>query len=579
MSKITEEEQINSNARAQSAQLQSIKTQEFIATTIAAALIVIFALLGVIFFDLSRLRKKRQELKLAKEEAEKMAEAKQEFLSTMSHEIRTPLTAIIGFTDQLADTTNEIKRSEYLEIIRNSSDHLLSVVNDILEYARLESGTVEIEPVVFSPAREAETVVALFAAQAKQKNLALNYHSKLTAGMQFIGDAFRYKQILINLVANAVKFTGSGTVEVSLSSQMIDGQNYLKTSVIDSGIGIPNDRMRLIFDRFEQADMTTTRRYGGTGLGLSIVQKLVHLLGGYINIDSKLGEGSTFTFTIPFETAETTHEPPNRISIESSAPDLGKLHVLLVDDEPYNLRLMRTILENNGARVQTAESAVNGMDAFYQHNLDLAIIDIQMPEINGLEMAKTIRKLDSDQANIPLMASTAALTKDDISAIKSAGYDDWIEKPFKPNNLIQKVISLVADTPSQNPASDSKQLDSLNIDDLIKISQGNIDFVVNMLQLYLSSTEDNFNQLKAFIGENDLTNIELVAHKMIAPTRHLGLNYFTNSLKRLEKTAREEDSIHSIKRQFDEITLMWQRIEPLVKMKLAELQTASTPIQ
>lgn len=572
---ISAAEQIVSDNRANAAKALTIKTQNIITSTIGFSMLFVCLLLGIIFFDLSRLKKNRKELKKAKEEAEKSAQAKQEFLATMSHEIRTPLTAIIGFTEQLDREITLEKRSQFIQIIRNSSEYLLNIVNDILDFARLESDTIKTDSIIFRPDDVVNEVIGLFDAQAVNAGLELSAESHLEYE-SLRGDAFRYKQIVINLVSNALKFTKEGSIIVKLQLIKEGSGTTLSTIVRDTGIGIASDRIEHIFDRFEQADKSTTRHFGGTGLGLSIVKKLVDLLGGEININSELVSGTTFEVLIPFEQV-SEKDPISTTNIARTGLNFNGKKVLVVDDEKYNLELNRVILEQAGFEVTLIEDSTQGLNMIKNTPYDLAILDIHMPGLSGLEMAQQIRNWDSPRHLLPLIASTATTLTDSIESIRKAGFNSWISKPFTQEELIAAVSQILVETTAEQE-SHGEQLDSLNIDELLEISQGNIDFVLNMLKLYLSSTEDNFHQLDQAMTANNRKEIEHVAHKMVSPTRHLNLTYFTNTLKKIELLAQEEKDFDMIQDQHQKALKMWGRITPFIKMKIEELEKSAVSV-
>ena len=559
---IESQEQIISDQRAQRAAELTAQTREIMSRTIIISLVTICFLLGVIFVDFSRLKKKRAQLKIAKEEAERLARIKQDFLATMSHEIRTPLTAIVGFTEQLKTVKEQEKIDEYTEIIRKSSHHLLNLVNDILDYARLEAGSVKSHSVAFHPQQEIEEVMGLFQAQAKEKNILLVNQSNVN-DLVLMGDSFRYKQILINLVSNGLKFTESGAVTVKAQYQ----NAQLVTSITDTGVGIPKSHVARIFKEFEQADTSTTRNYGGTGLGLTIVNKLIELLEGTIEVESEPEVGTTFTISLPFE--ESNKEVVITPVMDIETVDLSGLKICIVDDEPFNLELQRTILEQHQAEVTMVQDPELTFEIMAHQEFDMIILDLHMPKVSGFELAQKIRL--NENSSVRLLASTASTTPEDFQGIEEAGFDDWITKPFTTEELVTKISNLVN---PKGPGSSPKlrSFDSLEIDGLINLSQGNMGFVVNMLKLYLDGTEDNFRHLATALELADLEGIRLTAHKMVAPSRHFNLKYFTTALKQIETEAANSGNLDKIKSSFEEAKQMWLRIRPVLKMKIEEAE-------
>ncbi len=385
--------------------------------------------------------KSKSEAELATRIAEKSNKAKSDFLANMSHEIRTPMNAIIGLTHILLTTTLDEKQKKCLQVLQTSADGLMLLINDLLDIDKIEAEAVELEAGPFNMTALLERVISVMSVVAQEKGILLNVHYEAGLYKTFIGDAGRIRQILLNLVGNAVKFTDKGSVSVFLANGgKGNGKKAITISVTDTGIGIAADKLDQVFEKFCQADSSITRRYGGTGLGLAISKCLAEQMGGSITVTSTVGIGSTFVLhlTLPVQASESSSSPheENIIYLDKGA-NTRSLPILLVEDYEPNILVATNLLENFGYRYDIAHNGQEALDRFSSDTYSIILMDVQMPFMDGLETTSRIRA--SEQANtaarIPIIAMTAHALKGDRERCLHAGMDDYITKPFNPHQL------------------------------------------------------------------------------------------------------------------------------------------------
>lgn len=390
---------------------------------------------------------KQDELQRAKEEAEAATRAKSEFLANMSHEVRTPVNAITNLTQLMLETELTAKQQDYLTKLKNSSGTLLGIVNDILDYSKIEARHLELEQIPLELDEVLNKVVDLFQAPLEAKRLVLIREIAPDVPRQLLGDPLRLGQVLNNLVGNAVKFTEQGEIRITVATvRQTADQVVLRFNVRDSGIGLSQEQAERLFQPFVQADGTIMRRFGGTGLGLSIAKSLVELMGGTITLTSAVNQGSVFSFTIPFGFSATVSTPSVTEAHAGTVYDIAKpIHgarILLVDDNDINRFVAREFLEKAGLQVTCASHGGEALQLLQQTDFDAVLMDMQMPEMDGIQATSQIRRLPGG-SRIPIIAMTAAATEGDREFCLESGMDEHIAKPIVPQVMLEKLVPLV----------------------------------------------------------------------------------------------------------------------------------------
>jgi CheY-like chemotaxis protein len=371
--------------------------------------------------------------------AEAASQARMEFLAIMSHEIRTPLNGVIGFNGLLLDGELNEEKRPYAELARQSGESLLHLLNDFLDFSKIEAGHLELELTDFDLDEEISLVLSLVRENAHQKQLMLT--RRFQGPRRLRGDAARLRQVLLNLVSNAVKFTERGEIAVSCEEIRRDTRSSrLRLEVSDTGIGIHPAMREKLFQPFVQADASTTRRFGGTGLGLAICKRLVEAMGGSIALASTPGRGSTFSIELPFERRE--HPEQLALPVAARPAELGKCHrVLVVEDNPVSQQLAAAMLKRMGCRTDVVGNGEEAVEAWRRLPYDLILMDCDMPVMDGLTATRRIRALETPGQRIPIIAITASVLAGDSERCREAGMDDFLAKPVRHQELNQKVLS------------------------------------------------------------------------------------------------------------------------------------------
>ena len=499
---------------------------------------------GAISHDITERKRAEEELKQAMAAAEAANVAKSQFLANMSHELRTPMNAILGMIDVALPKAADPTVQDCLQTAKGSADLLLTLLNDLLDSAKIESGKLELESVPFSLRRMLDQITRVLSVRASEKGLCFYCRMPEETPDAVIGDRTRLQQVLLNLAGNAIKFTERGDVEIGVHSLSQDGEACLEFAVRDTGIGIPPSGQAHLFQPFAQADASMARRFGGTGLGLSISKSLVEMMGGRIWVESELGKGSTFSFTVRLPLAkELPSDFGARVAIPATA--CVQLRILLVEDNPANQKLANYILQDRGHVVEIAGDGQEAICLTEKNRYDVILMDVQMPGMNGLEATAVIRKRKDDGRRVPIIAMTAHAMKGDREQCLAAGMDGYLSKPVNAQEMIALVESLAcgAATVTQvaavipDPSETSPQATAVvfNPEEAITRCFNSEDMVREMIQCFFDEVDNLFLQMCRALEKGDLVEVGRLGHRMKGTVVYLGAQPAKEAALRVER--------------------------------------------
>ncbi len=499
-----------------------------------------------IHLDISDRKQLERELTEAKDKAEMSSQAKELFLANMSHEIRTPMNAILGMGRLLTRTDLSQKQSTYLDAMISSAEYLLVVINDILDFSRIESGKISLETIGFRPSALLSHVNYVSSIKAEEKGLSLEVSIDPKIPAVVLGDPYRLNQVLINLVGNAVKFTERGTVKVDIQVlELKSDTTRLRFRVEDTGVGIAQDRQEAVFQSFEQENAAVARIHGGAGLGLAISRHLVKLMGGELNLSSKIGIGTNVWFDLPFPVGSAEDAPEREERHDEATVALPDCNILIAEDNPMNQVLVETILENAGARFVTVATGTSAIEKMKEGSFDLVLMDMRMPDMDGLRATELIR--DELQSSVPIIALTANAIAGDKERCLAAGMNDYISKPFTEGELTAKIRQWVSGNQCRQV---TEQIDahahSYSIKRLETIGRGNREFVARMLRLFCEFGSTTVNEIEAAAKSGDIHTVSELAHRLKPSIDNLDLSAFKDVIRELEALNPENFDAESV---------------------------------
>ena len=506
---------------------------------ILGAVLLMIAIFTIVRFVRSN-KRYNAAMQQAREEAENLAGSRERFLANMSHEIRTPMNVISGFTNQLLKGDLSPAQREQLGMIKNSADHLVHILNDVLDFSKLEAGKLSLNKKAFRLHELLNEIVFLFRPSAEEKGLELKTVIPPEVPEIVKGDPVRLRQILVNLIGNAIKFTSEGHVHLICSTEAGHNKNdktQLTFTVEDTGMGIPGKDLEKIFEEFEQSDSTQKQHAPGTGLGLAITKMLTDLFGGSVDISSKEGEGTSISVNLPFENAAASDLEP--IAVEETGYRLPEnLNILVVDDEEYNRRLLSVMLHDHNIQLIEAASAEEALQLLHQLKVDIVLSDIRLPGMNGMELTAEIRKMkEKEKSAVPVIALTASVTEKDRKNFRDAGMDGFLPKPVPEADLIKMIAKHVKTEEKRSTPKREKQQKEQPVYDLAPLKRLSTDsngFYREMIELFIKNGRNGFRELELLIDKKDWEKVKEQAHKIVSPARHLKASRLIAYLKAIE---------------------------------------------
>lgn len=481
----------------------------------------------------------------------RLQKAKEQFLANMSHEIRTPINGIVGMANLLGQNTTPEERETYLSAIKHSAENLTVIINDILDLAAIESGKLRFEKIAFNLKDVLPSLISTFTYQAREKRITVEYQIDEKLNKILLGDPVRLNQILINLISNAVKFTHTGSIKINCSAKKEQkGICWVQIEVIDTGVGIPSEKLATIFESFSQADASVTRKYGGTGLGLTIVKQLVELQKGNISVKSREHSGSVFTVHIPYKVGKASDRsissPKNAKALKNA--NASQLFVLLVEDNDINRLYAKSILKNWNCFTETAENGLVAIEKVKNQEYDVVLMDIQMPVMDGYETTKAIRMMDTPQRNVPILALTANATKADVERCMAAGMNDYLPKPFTPDDLYRKLFKELRITPKERAKKKQASPESklYNLDYLRSVSGNNEEFIREMVLTFTQTIPPVLDEMKAALQKKDWEILARMAHQIKPSFILMGLNSLRSNILFIEENSKYQTKLEDL---------------------------------
>src|ERR1700761_6659046 len=518
--------------------------------------------------DITDRIKMEKELRLTKQLTDEIAKAKESFLAHMSHEIRTPMNGVLGIASLLNKTKLDEQQRNYLQLIQDSANNLLVIVNDILDLEKIVAGKLQLERIPFKIVDKIATTIQSFIYRAEEKELGLVFQNSIPADMVVEGDPYRLSQVLNNILSNALKFTDEGHINIAtgIIARNEDGV-VIEVVVQDTGIGISKERLRTIFEPFEQADATISRKYGGTGLGLAISKNMIEMQHGQLLVSSEEGKGSAFTIRVPYHLSIVTMQE-NEVSQEIDYKSLGHRKVLVAEDVELNQYLARHILESWDFEVVIVGNGREAVETLETTGFDCILMDVQMPEMDGIEATQHIRRLaDPVKAGIPIIALTANALKGDSEKYIAAGMTDYLANPFDEARLFRVISRNLPplEEPVGSPAAGAaavisssenslKNTSNMTVENsrlydlsmVQSVSGGDEGFIRKMVALFIETVPQNVQDLKNALQAENWELVGKTAHKLKSTIDSMGIKSIRQEIRTVEANARQKEGLEEV---------------------------------
>ncbi len=550
--------------------MQSIETEEVVETEMGSRnlLVIKFPLIddennlfGIcgIATDITERVQSRRDLETALKNTESAKQLQEQFLANMSHEIRTPLNGIQGMTSLLLETSLSIDQKEYTTMIKRSLTNLTSILNDVLDYSNIQAGKITFEKVEFQLIETLTIIKNQFIHHTQSKGLGFELLIDEKVPKSLIGDPYRLKQIMINLVGNAIKFTKAGSITIQATPKSLSTQEaMILFTVTDTGIGISEDKLATIFERFAQANLEISKRYGGAGLGLTISRSLVELQGGEISVTSKSGQGAAFSFYIPYQLKEISKNVSTQNNFEVTLKDKK---ILVVEDNEINQKLIEHVLQNVGVKVDMASHGKEAI-VFLEKDLkyDLIILDLQMPVMDGFETAIYIR--ENLKLTVPIIAMTATALKGDQEKCKEVGINDFMLKPFEFSDFYKRVIRLLNGETGEINIKPSSKTSTTKLFDLSLLEElDDNESLLDVLSLFLDNTPSEVKNLPVLFEQQNWVALHKITHKIKGAIAILQAKELAELLSKIEENAKEVKNLSILADQVSDVVRLFGDLE------------------